>query len=260
MPVRRHRIGVASSKAVHWLVPGGLLIGLAYVGLYRMSWRMFGEVAGVRLMPALAVWLLDVCVLGLPLILGAARTADHWSSPRSGGARRAVRSLAVPGAVALVVVLVLKLALWIAVPAGIAGWPTDWKRYFNWMYPWPIYRPLILAPIWGRWALGLALGIGPASSRHPLPAGAPEGRSIASTLGWFVLVAALTSIYCGRHGQWVIGCLISLAVLGTTFLFCVVATRRFSGHAGFMVYAAALVAEVVFLLVYLASCQYIYRY
>ena len=39
--------------------------------------------------------------------------------------------------------------------------PDDWRHYFVFMYPAPVYRPLVLAPLWGRWALLLAATVGP---------------------------------------------------------------------------------------------------
>ena len=252
--------GAASSGAVHWLIPGGLAIGLIYVGLYRASWRVFGEVAGVRLMPAVIVWLADVGLFGLLMIAGFARTAERWPTPQPRSGDWSDRGFTLAGALALSVLVLLKLALWVAIPEGIAGWPTNWRRYFNFMYPWPVFRPLILAPLWGRWGLLLAGGVGRAAPLEPPPAGLPGGTSLSAVLGWLVVVTGLTAIYSGRHGRWMIGCIISLGVLGVTFLFAVLSTRRFGGRTGFSVYGAALVAEVAFLLGYLAASQHIYRY
>ena len=252
--------GGASVAAVHWLVPGGLLIGLAYVGLYRASWRIFGEVAGVRLMPALAIWLLDVVLCGLPLLLGAARTVDRWGE-RGENPTASPSRLGQAGTIGLLVLLILKLVLWTALSPGIAGWPADWRRYFNFAYPRPVLRPLILAPMWGRWGLILAASIGRTAPAEGGPiAGLSGARSPAVVLGWFVPVLALTAVYCGRHGRWMIGCIIGLAVLGVTFLFAVVSARRFSGHTRYTVYAAALLSEASFLIFYLAACQRIYYY
>jgi hypothetical protein len=114
--------------------------------------------------------------------------------------------------------------------------------------------------MWGRWALILASGVGPPSPHQQNWIGLPRRKPIAGTLGWFVAVTLLTAVYCGRHGRWMSGCIISLAVLGTTFVCAVVTARRFSGHTRFTVYASALVAEVTFLLAYLAASQHIYRY
>ena len=256
---------VASRTAVHWLVPGGLLIGLVYVGLYRASWRIFGEVAHVRLMPALVVWLVDATLLGLALNMGAVRTIDRWAELRHGsGAADSVspvleRTLGLVGVIALVIVLVVKFVLWTAIPEGIAGWPADWRRYLNFLYPRPVFRPLILAPMWGRWGLLLAGGIARAA---PQPGGSvvglSGGRSPAVVLGWFLVPLVITAVYCGRGGRWMIGCIIGLLVLGTTFLVAVMAARRFAGHTRFTIYAAAFVAEVTFLACYLAAAQRIY--
>lgn len=249
-----------SPAAVHWLVPGGLAIGLVYAGLYRASWRVFGEVADVRLVPAMAVWLVDVSLLGLAAVLGMARTADRWTLASAGaGDGRLVRSLGTAAIVTLGVVLIVKLVLWAAIPKGIAGWPADWRRYFNVLYPAPVYRPLILAPMWGRWALILAASVGrtaPGEGTHL--AGLSRARSPLVVLGWFVVNLLVTAVYCGRQGRWMIGCMIALAVLGVGFLFAVASARRFSGHTQSSVYATGLVAEVTFLVFYLAASQRIY--
>lgn len=253
--------GRGSSAAIHWLVPAGLVIGLIYVGLYRGCWRVFGEVSGVRLMPAAAVWLLDVALFGLPMFLAAARTADRWGATDQPGDPAGDGRLGTAGLVALIVVLILKLALWTAIPQGVAGWPMDWRRHLNFLYPRPVFRPLILAPLWGRWGLMLAGSIGrtaPAQGRSV--AGLSGAASPVVVLGWFIVNVVVTAIYCGRHGRWMIGCIIGLVVLGVTFLFAVLAARRFSGHTRFTIYASAALAEIVFLIAYLAASQRIYRY
>jgi hypothetical protein len=253
--------GSGSAAAVHWLVPAGLVIGLLYAGAYRGCWRVFGEVSGVRLIPALAVWLLDAALFGLPMFLGASRMADRWSLADDPAGRPDDGRLRTAGMVTLIVLLIAKLALWTAIPKGLAGWPMDWRRHLNFLYPRPVFRPLILAPLWGRWALMLAGSIGrPALTRGRPMAGIAGVASPAAVLGWFVVNVVATSIYCGRHGRWMIGCIIGLVVLGVTFLFSVLTARRFSGHTRFTVYAAAGLAEIVFLIAYLAASQRIYRY
>jgi len=79
-------------------------------------------------------------------------------------------------------------------------------------------------------------------------------------LGWFAGATTLTAIFCGRHGRWMIGCIIGLVVLAVSFVFCVAAARRFSGHTRFTVLAASQVAQITFLIAYLMAAQYIYRY
>jgi len=248
-----------STGAVHWLIPAGLAMGLIYVGLYRASWRVFGEVAGVRLMPAAAVWLLDATLFGLVMLLGAARTADHWPNPAAITIPDQRPTLGQIGLIALFVLLILKLILWISIPLGVSGWPADWRRHLNFAYPRPVLRPLLLAPIWGRWGLMLAASVGRTAPAHKAAlAGLGGACSPAVVLGWFVPVLALTAIYCGRHGRWMIGCIIGLAVLGVTFLFAVVSARRFSGHTRFTVQAAGLLSEISFLVFYAAASQRIY--
>ncbi|HUU84845.1 MAG TPA: hypothetical protein VM243_15195 [Phycisphaerae bacterium] len=253
--------GAGSSRAIHWLVPAGLLMGLAYAALYRGCWRVFGEVAGVRLLPAVVVWLLDAALLGLPMFVGAARVGDCWGRPHLLDDAADGRQLGVAGVFILVVLLVLKLALWTALPEGILGWPTDWRRHFNFLYPRPVFRPLILAPLWGRWALMLAGSIGRTAPMQDRPIlGRAGGASPVRLLGWFLFNLVMTAVYCGRHGRWMIGCIIGLVVLGVTFLFSVVVARRFRGQTRSTVYAAAGLGEIVFLVAYLAFSQRIYRY
>lgn len=255
-----------SLAAVHWLVPTGLAIGLIYAGVYRGCWRIFGEVSGVRLMPAVAVWLVDAILFSLPMYLGAARVADRWSLPLQPGGRAdqgttGDRWLGTAGVMTLMVLLVVKLVLWTAIPKGILGWPTDWRRYLNFLYPRPVFRPLILAPLWGRWALMLAGSIGraaPGSGRSAPGLAGPASPVVV--LGWFLVNLFVTGIYCGPRGRWMIGCIIGLVVLGVTFLFSVLAARRFGGRTAFTVYAAAALAEITFLIAYLAASQRIYRY
>jgi len=262
LPALGEAPAAASARGVHWLVPGGLLIGLIYAALYRSSWRVFGEVEDVRLIPALAVWLVDVTVFGLAMFLGVARTVDRWPGKPPGGLPQAATPasrLGTAGLLALIVVLVVKLVLWTAIPEGISGWPADWRRHFNFMYPRPVFRPLILAPMWGRWGLILAGSIARTAPQEGacLP-GLRGARSTLTVMGWFLVNLAITAIYCGRQRRWMIGCIIGLAILGVTYLFCVASARRFSGHTRFTVYAAAFLAEAAFLIFYLAASQRIY--
>ncbi len=257
-------MGRAAPLALHWLVLRGLLAGVLYTGLYRASWRLFGEVAGVRLMPALTIWLLDVVWFSSLAILAVGKAADQWAANDDGkllDAKSDQPSLPSIGILALVVLLILKLTLWTALPTGIEGWPTDWRRHFNFLYPRPVLRPLVLAPMWGCWALILAKGVGRPSVKHDTqPSGADDSPSPQLVLGWFMGATALTALFCGRHGRWMIGCIIGLVVLAVTFVFCVAAARRFSGHTRFTVLAASQVSQVTFLAAYLVAAQYIYRH
>ena len=185
------------------------------------------------------------------MIVGAARTAGAWRPGgwlAGGGQSGADRdpALELGGVLAVAVLVALKLALWAAVPEGIAGWPADWRRYFNFLYPWPVFRPLILAPLWGRWALILASGVGRAAPGQGGAVTVPVRSSLSGVLGWLVALTVLTAIYCGRHGQWMIGCIIGLAVLGCTFLFAVLTSRRFGGHTRASVYAAGLSSRQIY--------------
>ena len=250
-----------AERACHWFVPTGVLIGLIYAGVYRGAWRQFGEVAyGLRLVPAAAVWLLDAAFFGLLLYLGAAATVRRFSSgldscSLDGGGPRSAESMA------LAVLVLLKLVLLVAVPHGILGWPGsgDWRSHLNWMYPRPYYRPLILAPIWGRWAMLLVGSIGRLREGEDARWSAFCGSlSAGRVLAWMVPVTVLTSVYCGRHGRWMLGVIISLVVLAITYLYGVLAARTLGGQDRESIRAGGLVAELTFLIVYEALAWRIY--
>jgi hypothetical protein len=252
-----------ATQACHWLVGLGLLIGLAYTGVYRAVWRQFGEVRGLQLMPAVAVWLLDVGLCGALAYFGAARTLGRVLAPSApvdaaGGDRPVRYPIEVVG---LVVLVVLKLVVLLAIPQGIAGWPGpgDWRSHFNWMYARPHFRPLILAPMWGRWAILLVGSIGRLRDRGDVALSRFCGSlSAARVLLWMVPVTVLTSVYCGRLGRWMFGCIIACLVLGGTYLYGVIAVRRQGGQTRETILGAGVIAELIFLVAYEAFAAHIY--
>jgi hypothetical protein len=162
------------------------------------------------------------------------------------------------GMMALAILLALKLGLWVSLPNEAAYWHGDWRRIFNPFLPRPLYRPLILAPLWGRWGLMLAAGIGRTAASGRGLAGVSGFASPGAILGWFGLNLVLTAAYCSGQGKWMIGCMISLAVMGVAYFFSAAAARRFSGQREVTIYATAMVAELAFLIGYLALSQHIY--
>ena len=254
--------GAAGACRTHWMVPVGLVIGIAYACLYRGAWRFFGEVQGIRLMPAVAVWLLDVGLCGSLLLVGAAKVADQIAGGRSqgpdGGSTTAGR-LGLMGMGAFVVLCVLKLMLWVSVPEGVSTWPGIWGARLNFAYPHAFYRPLLLAPIWGRWGLVLAAGLGRPSPRaDAVIRGLTSRQSPYGVLMWFVVVAALTAVYCGYSGRWPYGCVIALGVMGATYLSGVAAARRLGGQTRETILASGLVAEMSYLVLYMGFSVRIY--
>jgi cobalamin synthase len=212
-------------------------------------------------MPAVSVWLVDVAFCGVMLLVGAARVADRVSSrqvPPVGGDRKG--SYMGPVAVgAFAILIVLKLMLWISVPEGVSTWPGVWGSMLNFAYPRAFYRPLILAPLWGRWGVMLASGIGrPANDADGVVRSLTRRQSSRVILGWFLLIAALTAVYCGYNAKWVVGCVIALGVLGTTYLYSVAVTHWLGGQTRDTLLAGGLVGELSFLLLYFGLSVRIY--
>ena len=252
-----------AARACHWFVLLGLLIGLAYTGVYRVVWRQFGEVRSLPLMPAVAVWLLDVGLLASLFYFGAARTIARIIDPApSADAAVGDRPARYPLEILIIVVLVvLKLMLLVAIPQGVSSWPGpgDWRSHFNWMYPRSPYRPLILAPMWGRWAMLLVGSIGQVRDQGDTGLSRFCGSlSAALVLLWMVPVALLTAIYCGRQGRWMFGCIVSCIVLAGTFLYGVIAARRQGGQTRASIAGAGLMGELIFLIAYEAFATNIY--
>ena len=240
------------SSAVMWLVPLGLLWGLLWAAVFRLSWRIFGEVAGARFMPALVVLLLDAAFLGARQYWGAWRVLCRVTARRTEGRSEEGGSLA--PMLGLMLILLSVWVLILSVPNRPGYWPADWRATLglNELLPRPIFRPLILAPIWGRWAMLMAANVG-----RVRPGSMAEGFCAAVrpslVLGAFVPTAALTAAYCAQFGSPLVGLIIALAVLGVTHLASTLLGRRLGGQSLSTIFAVSLLAQITFLLAYLIS-------
>jgi cobalamin synthase len=240
----------AATRAIHWIVPIGVVTGLVYACLYRGSWRCFGEVHGIRLMPAACVWIADLALLGCVLWIAAARVFGRLLRPSRPSCSPPTNEPGLVLLAPLVILAGLKLVLWVAIPEGVSTWPGIWGSALNFAYPHAFYRTLILAPIWGRWGVVLAANLGRCDpAADGLTRGLTAQQSPQRVLGWFIPITALTAVYCGYNGKWMVGCVIALAVLGTTYLFGVFAGRRLGGQNRDTLLAAGLVAELSYLIV-----------
>jgi len=247
-------------QAIWWFVPIGLLIGLGWALTYRAAWHLFGEVvAGVRFMPATTVWLLDTAFFGSMLAVAVARVAHAWTSrQRAGGEPSTADDASAIGVLALVAVLVVKWAMLVSLPMGMPWWPSDWRRWFNFAYPRPIYRPLLLAPLWGRWAILLAAGIGrTARSCDPATTSLCRAMRPSFTLTALLGPMFLSAVYCSRQGNRLIGVVLGLMVLGISFAGAVTLARKFGGQTRWTLLAAGQLAELAFLACYLGLRPYI---
>lgn len=241
-----------------WIVPVGLLIGLAWVGLFRGSWKLYGEgdVQGLRLIPALALVLLEMLVTGRLLVFAAARAADD--------ARIGIESsqpLSARGTVVMLAVAMTQWALIVSIPHWSPWWPTpdDWRSTFNFLYPRPIYRPLLLAPLWGRWALLLAASVGrTANHADPLTAAVCASATPSRVLRNAIAPLLLSCIYFSRERNFLIGGLIGLGVLAISYLTAVILSIRCGGQTRTTIFATGQIAQLAFLAIYRAAWGYIY--
>ena len=239
--------------AVWWIVPLGLLTGLIWAGVFRASWRAFGEVAGVCPIPALAVVLLDVTFLGYRQYRGAAQVLDIGRSERNTAAPADIQDRSIAALIVLVITVLTMWVLILALPKGPGYWPSGWREswHLNELYPRPVFRPLILAPLWGHWAMLMAGNVGrarPGSSASGLCAAA---RPIV-VLVTLLPVIGLTTIYCSRQGNRLLGLIVGLVVLAVTHVLSTIMGRRCRGQCFGSLFASAKVAEITFLLTYLA--------
>jgi hypothetical protein len=232
------------------IVPIGLLIGLIWVGTFRGSWRIFGDMGGLRLLPALAIIGFDVLVLSRCLFLAL----TNWASvERDEDSPNPSEPIAAWPAMVVVIALVSEFTLVLSLPHLQGWWPSshDWRSWFNWMYPYPLYRPLLLAPIWGRWGILVALCMGRAAAdADPLTRSYVGSMRPIHLFGHSILPVALTTIYCSRGGNFVTGPMIAVIILAATVLFATIATHQRGGQTRTTALATGLVTQIVFLIVY----------
>ncbi|MFH1420269.1 MAG: adenosylcobinamide-GDP ribazoletransferase [Planctomycetota bacterium] len=242
----------ACSQAVRWIVPLGLGVGLVWAASFRLSWRVYGEIAGLRVMPALTIVLVECLLTGLLLVLCSARTVDRMRAAdnRMENVADDREPLTPFGTLTLLLIVLTLWALIISIPREHPWWPspTDWRYSLKWLYPAPIYRPLILAPLWGRWGILLAASIGRAAPHAEAQTVAlSEAMRPTRLLLHTILPTALTAVYCSRDGNIFIGVVLSLFVFGATFLATVVIAQRCGGQTRNTLFAAGQVAQLMFL-------------
>jgi hypothetical protein len=124
----------------------------------------------------------------------------------------------------------------------------------NFAYPRGLFRPLILAPLWGCWGWVAAAGVG-----RLLPEAEPAARVLCSagavrrTLGWFAPLLLVTIVYSGTRGRWTFGGLIGLAVFAVTHVYTATVARRRGGQSIDTLASTGWVAQMSFLLLYLVA-------
>jgi hypothetical protein len=244
------------TRAVPWIVLIGLAVGLLWVGTFRLTWRLYGETANVRLIPALAVVLLECLLTGQLLVLGLARTTqllgpDRPKHAHAGG----LGALPPAGTLVLLLIILSQWVLILSIPDRAGWWPSDSdpRHYLNSLYPRPILRPLLVAPVWGRWGILLAASVGKTARQvdpqtRALGQAMTPGRLLRNT----ILPLLLTGVYFSREHNRLLGVIIGVLVFGVSYLFCVGLARRGGGQTRQSVFAAGQFAQLAFLAIYRA--------
>ncbi len=168
---------------------------------------------------------------------------------------------AVGAMLALLLIVILKYAMLLALPLG-ADESYGWRQRFGILFPRPVYRPLVLMPLWGRWAAMLALCIGRPHPSEPSWLGRMAGglRLPMILAGWIVCTA-LTMFYVTESpSNLPAGMVIGLAMLVLSYLVCFMLARRYRGVTRDTVLATALAAEFAFLIFYLPLIRSVFAY
>ncbi len=232
-------------RAPHWFLLWGAAIGIVYAGVFRASWRWFGEYQYVRFVPIAVVLLVDLAWGGYRPFVAAVRLL-------AGGRSRTAETVMVHIALAVVLIAFVKYAMLLSLPLGDPEW-SRWRGRLGILYPKAIYRPLVLMPLWGRWAMTLALCIGRPHADEPAPlrSMAANARLPWILLGWLAC-GALTVFYASETAaEAARGTVIALGVLVSAYLVSFALGRRCGGQTQTTVLAAALATEFSFLALYL---------
>ena len=252
-------------RAARWLPIWGLAIGAAYAVVFGLVWAGFGEYQRIHWLPAVAVVTLDLALCGHRLLLGVSklaagnRTADDQDN----------QALTISVVLILVLIALAKFALIASLPIGV--WRTQPSSSWHWeavfgklgpLYPGIVYRPLILAPLWGRWAMTLAMTIGRTAPAGSLRLQRMAGNaSLPATFAYWLLCAALTTVYCSGSGAYVThGVILALVLMVVAYLSGFILARLCAGQTEASVAATGLVTEMTFLICYVGASSSIYWY
>lgn len=251
------------AQAARWLPVWGVAIGVLYAVVFRLAWKAFGEYQGIRWLPVMAVLIVDLAVCGHRLLAGVISVASN----RSAG--HPPQSLNLTALLTLILVILGKFCLltslpigtWQSPPSGSWGWD-DTLSKLGPLYPSVIYRPLILAPLWGRWAMMLAMTIGRTSPGHSVRLQRmADGASLPTIFACWLIGAALTAIYCSGSGEHIArGVVLALVVMVIAYLASFVLARRAGGQTEATVATTGLITEMTFLVCYVTVSKSIYWY
>ena len=247
------------SRAAKWLPVWGLAIGIVYAVAFRLAWRAFGEYQGIRWVPVMAVLAVDLALCGYRMLAAAASLASSKSD------QEGQTPLNLRGLLIVLLIVLAKFSLLASLPIGIwrsGGWDSVFGGRFSFLYPLAIYRALILAPLWGRWAMTLAVTIG-----RTAPSGSVRlqrmagGSSLAViVIGWLAC-SVLTAVYCSGSGEHITrGVVLALAAMVVAYLTSFILALRAGGQTEATVGTVGLATEVTFLIFYVGISNAIYWY
>ena len=102
------------SSTARWLVPWGVLVGLVYLVVFRITWKWFGEYQGVRWLPAAAVLAIDLGFCGHRMLAGITGLRGHHRSEAAASAD----CLTLGSFLAVLLVTIVKYAMLLSLPVG----------------------------------------------------------------------------------------------------------------------------------------------
>lgn len=201
--------------------------GLAAGGLWTAAWRVFGYYNDLPLMP--------VAVVAGGMLLWLYRRATMAVGRILGGADPQAKSLMTWLAATLLVLAML----------GLKGW-------YHWHRPQPILRALLLAPLWGGWAMMILPQLCRVNGRtEPAVAAWAQGCGPLAAAGCMGAVAGAT-ILSFTFLPWSQLSIPAATVLGT-ILSGIALSRASGGLTRTGLLAANFIAQILFLAAYLAN-------
>lgn len=215
-----------------------LLLGLAACGIWSAAWATFGDLGGQFLLPA--------AVLLTAALAGPYRQAALAAARLLGGRSPEGRALA-----AALLATVAALAL-----VGIKGWNPNEARFLpeqlRWLRPYPMFRALLLAPLWGGWAmLVVPQFLRPDERTDPATTALAGGCGPVLAAACMGAVAVLSVVYFNYMSWW------QLTIPATAVLAAIAAGlllgRRFGGLGRDVLLAANLLTQLAFLIAYLGN-------
>jgi len=266
-------LGRLAARAADWLLhrPGYMFLTAAddelarqEPGRFRYAWLELLILSVAWSLASVGIWAGALVVFGAPVgrampagLLAAVFVLWPYRRAVTGGlellfaSNATLRSLA--GTILVIVLMLAFLSL-----------KLDWRKdpalpqWLMWIRPWEkVYRPLVLMPLWGAWAMFITPQFcRPGAGTEPATAVWAKGCSPISAAAVMGLLLALTVTYYNFLGWW------QLPIAGTAIVSAIAAGLVSCKLAGGLTRRALLTANVLtqlaFLLASLATCNMVY--